>query len=856
MSKLINAIRPPRGVARKILYPILLTTAVVLTCLVATVAWRSQVAAESAAESRLSALADAEASRIAGELGGSLILTQTYADQLVGMMSSDTMNRRAVMDSMKQSLTQHPSVVGIWTCFRPNGFDGRDSQFGNYEGHDADGVFCPYANRDGAGQVAIEPPSASSGDYYDQDYYRIPEQRRKPTLLNPYTDTVQGQQIQMTSIAIPVIRNDAVIGVVGVDLALSEMQRMVATVQPYPGAYAALIANDQTYIANPDAELLAKPATDVLDSIEAQQAVAAGAALFTRGREAPEGQLRAFAPIRIGQTDMPWSLLIAAPEAVVLSNATQTVWVTVGLGALTLLGLAIAARYVVEIITRPLKGIAAVARDVANGNLEHDIGFRSKDEIGDVAWALHALVESQRKIAEAAHRLSAGDLSTSIEVRGSEDVLARSMESLRRTVQSLVTESTTLIQHGKAGRLDARGREAQFQGAYRDLVAGINGTLDAVTHPLQEVTRVLDDLAKAGKLDARGDSTRFDGAYRDLVEAINGTLDAITRPMEEVTRVLERLAAKDLTAEVTGDYVGDHARIKNALNTATRALREALQDVRAASGEVAGATDEISKGTQALAHSSSEQAAQLDQIYGTVTENASGADRSAAAASDASEVAKAAHNSVSSGVDIMRQLEQSMARIKQSSGATAGVVGTIEEFAFRTNLLALNASIEAAHAGDKGRGFAVVAGEVRELASQSAEAARTTADLIRQNVEGAEMGVRLVAEVHARLGEVSAQIEQLAQTVGNIAMTSAGQARGAAQVTRALDEINGITQQTAASTEESAAAAAVLSGQAEQLRELVARFRLPDRDDAVSLQTVESERKLRSPSISVFARVV
>lgn len=827
MSRLLDLVGPPRGVLRKIVYPVLVTAAIALAGLVAIVGTRAQRAAELAAADRMATMAESEARHIAAELDGSLVLTQTYVDQLIGMMSSGAVNRRAVMDSMKESLSRHPSLVGIWACFRPNRLDGRDRDFGNFEGHDPDGVFCPYANRDASGKVALEPPSASGGDYYEEDYYKLPEQRGKPTLLSPYSDTVQGQAIQMTSIAIPVSRDGEVIGVVGVDIALSEMQKMVAEVSPYPGSHAALIAHDRTYVAHPQSEWLAREATDVLDTVEARSAVESGAGLFTVVQSQQGEELRAFAPIHVGSTGTPWSLVIAAPKDVVLAGARETLKVTVGLGLLTLFALAIATRFVVQVIIRPLKQIAAVARDVATGHLDHDIDHRSGGEIGDVAWALHTLVGSQRTIAEAARKLSAGDVSTRIESRGDHDLLAQSMESLRQTVQALVTESTTLIEHAQAGRLEARGDSTRFEGAYRDLVSGINGTIDAVTRPLQEVTRVLDELAKAGRLGARGDAARFDGAYRDLVQAINGTLDAITNPMEEVTRVLERLAAKDLRAEMTGDYVGDHARIKDALNTATLALREALQDVQVASGEVAGATGEISRGAQALALAASEQAAHLDQIGATMNDNTSGAARSADAASRASDVARAAHESVSCGVETMRQLEASMARIKQSSHATAGVVGTIQGFAFRTNLLALNASIEAAHAGEKGRGFAVVAGEVRALAAQSAEAARATADLIHQNVENAELGVRLVTDVHSRLDELSVQIEQLAAAVAGIARTSVDQARGAADIKGALELMNGTTQQSAASTEESAAAAAILAEQADHLRELVGRFRLP-----------------------------
>ncbi|HNX18718.1 MAG TPA: methyl-accepting chemotaxis protein, partial [Acidobacteriota bacterium] len=146
--------------------------------------------------------------------------------------------------------------------------------------------------------------------------------------------------------------------------------------------------------------------------------------------------------------------------------------------------------------------------------------------------------------------------------------------------------------------------------------------------------------------------------------------------------------------------------------------------------------------------------------------------------------------------------------------------------AFQTNLLALNAAVEAARAGDAGKGFAVVAEEVRNLAKRSAEAARDTADLIKEAVAAAERGVAVDAQVGEAFGAIHEQTRRVAEVMNEMAAASEQQAGGIHQVEVAVEQINEVTQQTAASSEESASVAEELSGQSEELRGLVSGFRL------------------------------
>ncbi len=347
-----------------------------------------------------------------------------------------------------------------------------------------------------------------------------------------------------------------------------------------------------------------------------------------------------------------------------------------------------------------------------------------------------------------------------------------------------------------------------------------------VVRALDAETRTLTQAAKNGALTTRGNATAFEGSFREIVGGINETLDAVLRPIEEAATVLDRVAQRDLAARVTGDYSGDHARIKLALNTAVTNLDQALADVSVASEQVAAASDQISSGSQALAQGASEQASAIEEVSSSLQEMASMAKQSAANAKEARGLSVGAREGTQSGVESVKRLGSAMDKIKASSDATAKIVKTIDEIAFQTNLLALNAAVEAARAGDAGKGFAVVAEEVRSLAMRSAEAAKNTASLIEESVRNAEQGVSVSVEVGKSLADIEQRVTKVAEVMGEVTAASEQQTQGIAQINSAVDQMNGVTQQVAANSEEAASSSEELSSQAERMRGLVEQFNL------------------------------
>ena len=182
------------------------------------------------------------------------------------------------------------------------------------------------------------------------------------------------------------------------------------------------------------------------------------------------------------------------------------------------------------------------------------------------------------------------------------------------------------------------------------------------------------------------------------------------------------------------------------------------------------------------------------------------------------------------GGAVVGQVVDTMKGINDSSKKIADIIGVIDSIAFQTNILALNAAVEAARAGEQGRGFAVVASEVRSLAQRSADAAKEIKTLISVSVERVEQGTSLVDQAGATMNEIVTAIKRVTDIMGEISSASTEQSAGVAQVGEAITQMDRATQQNAALVEQSAAAAESLKGQAAQLVQAVAVFKLADGD--------------------------
>jgi methyl-accepting chemotaxis protein len=500
--------------------------------------------------------------------------------------------------------------------------------------------------------------------------------------------------------------------------------------------------------------------------------------------------LVAYAPVKRAATGARYPGLLGGHGAVLVTQSEQQAFAAAASLRDQLILVAVLAALVVGFfawwmagrVANPLAAAADLAERLAVGDTSREIApLESADETGRLNASLRRLLAYMRELTAASEKVADGDMHIAITPKSEQDELSRAFQTVARVNAQLIEE-----------------------------VGGITRN------------------ALEGHLAARGDAARFRGSYRELVEGVNRTLDAVVAPINEASRVLERLAARDLTARVSGSYKGDHAKITDALNMAAANLDAALGEVWATAEQVAAASGQIGSGSHALAQGANEQASTLQEVSSSLQELTSRTRQNAGNAQTARSLADEARSSAETGTAGMGRLQDAMSRIKQSSDATAKIVKTIDEIAFQTNLLALNAAVEAARAGDAGRGFAVVAEEVRSLALRSAEAAKNTASLIEEAVQNAEGGVAINAEVLRQLSDINTRISRVGEVMGEIAGASEEQSSGVEQINVAVEQMNAVTQNVAANSQESAATAQQLSAQAEALRHTLEAFAISD----------------------------
>ncbi|WP_276207480.1 methyl-accepting chemotaxis protein [Modicisalibacter sp. 'Wilcox'] len=305
----------------------------------------------------------------------------------------------------------------------------------------------------------------------------------------------------------------------------------------------------------------------------------------------------------------------------------------------------------------------------------------------------------------------------------------------------------------------------------------------------------------------------------------------VIHPLERVVVHFERMAEGDLSASIEqrgnneiGKLFAALSHMQEGLSRTVSNVRRSSQAIHRDSQSIAGGNNDLSARTEQQASSLAETATSMEQLTSTVEQNADNARQ-------ASRLADSAAQTAARGGDVVGQVVDTMHEISRSSHQVVDIIDVIDSITFQTNILALNASVEAARAGEQGRGFAVVAGEVRELASRSAAAAKEIRGLIEASVSRVDSGSQLVDQAGDTMRDIVASVQRVNDIMDEIAAASQEQSRGIGQTNQAVSQMDQVTQQNASLVQASADAANALAREAEVLSESVARFRLASRFD-------------------------
>lgn len=527
-----------------------------------------------------------------------------------------------------------------------------------------------------------------------------------------------------------------------------------------------------------------------------------------------------------------------------------TIPLTAGIAVLITL---ITYSYYSKHIIRPIRKLKDMADRIAVGDTDISIETTGRDEIGALCRSFETMTLAARKQAEASRSIALGNLDIQLAARSDKDILGQSMMEMIDTQKKLITEVAGINKNVRNGDFSKRADEDAFKGEYREIVSGINRLMEESSNALSriqkaevvavkqkqyladEFTKINESLLRMAQGDLKVDIKVSDAdedtlEVYELVKTNAGQVNILSRELtnviHQITYCLNEIANRNFDMENIRDFMGDFYEVSGSFNSILDSLNTVMRDISNAAEQVAAGANQVSGGSQELSQGATRQAAAIEELSNSVVEIAEQTKLNAENAKEANRLADQASVNATSGNRRMQEMLQSMKEINESSGNISKIIKVIDDIAFQTNILALNAAVEAARAGIHGKGFAVVAEEVRNLAARSASAAKETTMLIEGSIRKAESGVKTANETAEALRGIMEEVNKAAGLVADIAIASGQQSAGISQINRGIGDVSLVVQSNSATAEQSAATSEELSGQAELLKEMVARFKL------------------------------
>lgn len=312
----------------------------------------------------------------------------------------------------------------------------------------------------------------------------------------------------------------------------------------------------------------------------------------------------------------------------------------------------------------------------------------------------------------------------------------------------------------------------------------------------------------------------------DLSRTLRQSIHQTHQYIEDINRIMQELSEGNFNVSTSVEFIGDFRSIADSIEKFTNSLSSVLSNIHRVEDKVFGHARTLSDGSQSLAQGATEQAAAVEELSATLDELSKSAKLNLQKSAEVRENAHLTGDQVNLSSQQMELLVSAMADISTTSEQIENIISTIENIAFQTNILALNASVEASRAGEAGKGFAVVANEVRTLAAKSDQAAKATKELIENSVRATTKGSAIVNDVSETLQKTLALVNQSNSAIDEITDAVQEEAEAVSQVAEGISQIANVVQTNTANSEESAAVSTELFEQVSRMKNQTSTFRL------------------------------
>ena len=348
--------------------------------------------------------------------------------------------------------------------------------------------------------------------------------------------------------------------------------------------------------------------------------------------------------------------------------------------------------------------------------------------------------------------------------------------------------------------------------------------LDTILEPLRAVEDVAKELTE-GNLHSTLEYHSED-EIGSLAHSMRKSIRILGSYVDDIDRAMKLFAEGNFDVQPEVEWKGDFVGILNSFMMFEESMAETIKDIQNVSNEVSSSAEQVASSSNDLADGATNQAAVVEELTATVAGVSEEVEKNSQSAKEISGRVDELGNAIAESNGKMHEMVASMNEINEASREIDKIIATINQIASQTNLLALNASIEAARAGEAGKGFAVVANQVNQLADQSAQAAKESAALIETSVKAVEKGMVIAGETATQLEGVAENSKMITEEVTNIAETLETQTAEIQQINEGIEQINDVVQTNSATSEECAAASHEMSNEAENLREMIRKFKV------------------------------
>lgn len=579
-------------------------------------------------------IAKDEAEKISKRLSLAMSVGQNSGYAILGLKQGGLENRAQINQMLAGTLRQHDEILGLYTGWEANAFDGKDAEYANRTdlGADASGRFIPYWHYDGD-KVVIEPLV----DYDKEgagDYYLLPKKTGKPVLIDPYVYAVSGVPTLMTSLVTPMIANGKFVGISGVDIGLKNFQTELARVRPFDVGFLKLYSSSGTYIALPDSTRIGKAATPAELPATARKALMAGGSF----QYVENGIGHFLEPVWVGGVDVPWVLEVTVPIATLLQGSVAARNQSLMIGFVSLALMFGVMFFLLNVLTKPIRHMrdAMCALAGGNGDLSSQLAVDSEDEIGETARAFNEFLGKLRgmflDVRQEIEQLSKGINQLAGVTRGLAEDSRRNTDISSENAATL-EQLTTSIAHvaDSARSADGMSREAGERSTASvatvlyatDMVSKVSADMEALSTTMrglaqrsveiQSIVGVIKEIsdqtnllalnaaieaARAGEV-GRGFAVVAD-EVRKLAERTAKATVQIGEMIEGVHQDTERAVSN---MQAAGDAVSSSVQQSGEAAVEIRKMQEMLQNVVVMMAEIASATTEQSVAASQMAQS-------------------------------------------------------------------------------------------------------------------------------------------------------------------------------------------------------------------------------------------------------------